>query len=230
MSKLAKLFRWHKKVDIKEGENVLGTVYLRLVGDSDFQEAKTFALKASKTLRIKLRNPESQEHKATFSDIDALTKEELCMGVTFGEIADYRDEALVNLPEKDIPQLPDNPTLEQQEEYEEMLEKRQNDRAEALAKYIEKRSEERKEELGKVEDSGKLREMYMHSIINLKCSEEFTRTFREYQVYKGTFEDAKFTKLAFDSYEEFLDSSPQLKNILLGAYVSLELSGEELKN
>jgi dsDNA-binding SOS-regulon protein len=230
MSKIAKLFRWHKKVDIKDGETVLGTVYLRLVGDSDFQEAKVAALKASKTLRIKLRNPDSEEHKSTFSDIESLTKEELCMGVTFGEIADYRDEALVNFPEKEVPQLPDNPTLEEQENYEEMLEKRQNDRAETLAKYIEKRSDERKEELAKLEDVDKLREMYKHSIINLKCSEEFTRVFREYQVYKGTYEDNKFTKLAFDSYDEFLDSAPQLKNLLLGAYIGLELSGEELKN
>ncbi len=230
MSKLSKLFRWHKKVEIKDGDKVLDTVYIRLVGDSDFQEAKNMALKRSKALRVNLRNPETEEHKSSFSDIESLTKEELGMGVTFGEIADYRDEALLQVPEKEVPQLPDSPSLEEQEEYEEALENARTERADALAKYIEKRSDERRAELGKIEDIGTLREMYIHSVINMKCSEEFTKAFREYQIYKGTYKDSAFKDLAFDSFEEYVECAPQLKNLLLTAYVSLEMTGEDLKN
>jgi len=230
MGKLSKLFRWHRKVDITEGDNVLATVYMRLVGDADFQEAKSVALRRSKELRIKLRNPDSEEHKSNFLDIDSLTKDELIMGISFGELPDYRDEALLQVPERSLPELPDTPTLEQQEDYEAKEEEIRNERTKFISDFIEKKAEERREELDKIEDIDKLREMYSHAVINMKCTEEFTKVFREYQVYKGTFNDAKFTQLAFDSYEEFEECAPQLKNHLLRAYVNLELTGEELKN
>jgi len=230
MGKLSKLFRWHKKVDITEGDNVLATVYVRLVSDADFQEAKSVALRRSKELRIKLRDPNSEEHKSNFLDIDSLTRDELIMGISFGELPDYRDEALLQVPEKSPPELPDNPTLEQQEDYETKLEEIRNERAKFISDFIEKRAEERRAELDKIEDINKIREMYTRSVINMKCVEEFTRVFREYQVYKGTFNDAKFIQPAFDSYEEFEECAPQLKNQLLKAYVNLELTGEELKN
>jgi len=230
MGNLSKLFRWNRKVDITEGNNVLATVYVRLVGDTDFQEAKSVALRRSKELRIKLRDPDSEEHKSNFLDITSLTRDELVMGISFGELPDYRDEALLQVPEKHLPELPDAPTLEQQEEYEAKEKEIWNERAKFISDFIEKKAEERRKELDKVEDIDKLREMYTHSVINMKCTEEFTKIFREYQVYKGTFNDAKFTQLAFDSYEEFEECAPQLKNQLLRAYVDLELTGEDLKN
>uniref|UniRef100_A0A6M3K3G7 Uncharacterized protein n=1 Tax=viral metagenome TaxID=1070528 RepID=A0A6M3K3G7_9ZZZZ len=229
-SKLSKLFRWHKKVEIKRGDKVLETVYVRLVGDADFQEAKNVSLKHSKQLRVKLRNKESEEYDANFSDLDTLTRDELIMGVTYGEIPDYRDEALLTIPEKELPELPDNPTLEQQEDYETKAGEIRGERAKAIADFIEKRAEERKAEFAKIDDIDKLREMYTHSIINMKCGEEFTRVFREYQIYKGTYLDNKFKTLAFESFEEFNECAPQLKATLLSAYVNLELSGEDLKN
>jgi len=230
MGKLSKLFRWHRKVEIREGDKVLETVYVRLVGDAEFQEAKIAALKRSKQLRTQLRNKDSNDYQASFSDLDSLTRDELTMGITFGEIPDYRDEGLLTLPEREVPELPDNPTLEQQEEHETKLEELQAERAKTLTEFIEKRAEERKEEIGKVEDIDKLREMYVHSVINMKCSEEFTRAFREYQVFKGTFADNKFKTLAFDDFDDFDGCAPQLKSQLISAYVSLEMTGEDLKN
>jgi len=229
MSKLSRLFRWSKKVNIVSGGEVLDTVYIRLVGDSDFQESRIAALKASKNLRIRLRDKEDEEHLSTFSDINHLTKDELIMGVCYSEIPDYRDEAIISVPEKTIPELPDSPSLEEQEQYQNKLETMRNERAQALAKFIEERSDKRREEL-KDKELEDLKEMYMHSIINMKCGEEFTRTFREYQVYKGTYTDEKFKNLAFDNFEDFVECAPQLKSQLLQAYIDLEISGEDLKN
>ncbi len=230
MSKLGKLFRWNRKVDIKEGENILATVYLRLVGDNDYQEARNTALKHSKDLRVALRNPETVEYKTNFSDIDSLTKEEMLMGITIGELANYRDEALMTIPDKERPELPDNATLEQQEEHETKITKMREDRVQSIADYIEKKSNERKAELDKVEDINVIKNLYRTSIVNIRCEEEFTKTFREYQIYKGTYKDEALTELAFDSFEEFLDSAPQLKTTLMTSYVNLELTGEDLKN
>jgi len=230
MSKIANLFRWHKKVEIKDGSKVLDTVYIRLVGDAEFQEAKNMSLRRSKKLRISLRDSNTDEYQASFSDLHSLTKDELIMGITFGEIPDYRDEGLLTLPEKEMPELPDNPTLEQQEEYETNLEELRAARAKALTEFIEKKADDRKVEIGKTDDIDELREMYVHSVINMKCSEEFTRAFREYQIFSGTYADNKFKTLSFDSFEEFDGCAPQLKNQLMTAYISLEMSGEDLKN
>jgi len=230
MSKISKLFRWSRKVDIKDGDRILDTVYLRLVGDGEYQEARNMSLKCSKELRIKLRNPESEDYKSTFGDIEFLTRDELIMGSIIGEITVYRDEALMNIPEKESPTLPDNASLEEQEQHEDAVKKIRDDRVQAIANYIEKKSEEKKVELSTVEDIEQLRQLYTHSVITIKCTEEFTKTFREFQVYMGTYKDNKFKELAFDSFEDFLGSSPQLKTYLLTAYVNLELTGEELKN
>lgn len=230
MSKLSKLFRWNRKVDIKDGDKVLDTVYLRLVGDGDYQEARNMSLKRSRDLRIRLRNPESQDYKANFGDIDSLTKEEIVMGITIGEITNYRDEALMNVPEKEAPVLPDNASLEQQEEQETIVKKLRDERVQAIADYIEKKSDEKKAELTKVEDVAELKKLYIHSVINVRCEEEFSKVFREYQVYKGTYKDEALTELAFDSFDDFSNSAPQLKTLLMGSYINLELTGEELKN
>jgi hypothetical protein len=230
MSNISKLFKWTRKIDIKDGDKILDTVYMRLVGDADYQEARGMALRYSRDLRIKMRKIDSEEYKSNFSDIDSLTKDELGMGITIGELSDYRDEALMHIVEKDPPELPDNPTLEQQEEHEVKLTEIRNKRIKDIADFIDKKAEEKKVELDKIEDTAKLKELYVHSVINVKCTEEFTRVFREYQVYKGTHKDSGLKDLAFDSFEEFNDSAPQLKSQLLNAYITLELTGEELKN
>jgi hypothetical protein len=136
----------------------------------------------------------------------------------------------MNIAERERPELPDNATLEQQEEHEAKIIKTREERIQGIADYIEKKSNERKAELDKIEDMNQIKAMYKTSIVNIRCEEEFTKMFREYQIYKGTYRDEALTELAFDSFEEFLDSAPQLKTTLMSAYVNLELTGEDLKN
>ena len=230
MSKLSNLFRWSKKVDIKDGNKVLASVYIRLVGDDDYVEARGISLRYSKELRIKLRDTTSVEYNESFADLVNLGKEELIMGIVVGELSNYRDEAVTVIREKEAPELPDNPTLEQQEAHETKLTELREERVQEIAGFIDKKSEDRKTELAAIEDLEKLRTMYSQSIINIKCMEEFSRVFREFQVYKGTYNDSEFKELAFDSFEDFTSSSPQLKTQLLNAYLGLEIGGEDLKN
>lgn len=230
MGNLSKLFRWKRKVDIRDGLKVLETVWVRLVGDNDYQEARTAALKRSKQLRAKLRDSNSDEYIAAFTDIDAMTKEEIILGIVYSEIPDYRDEAVLVTPEKPLPELGDNPTLEEQEEYQTKLEEQRQERVDTLAKFIEKKSEERRGELGKLENLDELRRMYHNALINVKCTELFTGTFREFCVYRGTFKDSACKQPAFESFDEFDACAAQLKNQLIAAYTNLELTGEDLKN
>ena len=229
MAKISNLFRWSRTVDIKDGSKILATVYMRLVGDVDYQEARNVALKASKRLRVALRNKDSEEYKANLLDSMALTREEKLIGVNIYEMGDYRDEALMVTPEKAPPELPDNPTLEDQEKHQDALDKARTERAQALTDFMDKRSVARREEVSKL-SGAEINDIYETALINAKCTEEFGRVFREYQVFRGTFDNKDFTTPSFSSYQEFTDSSLILKNQLTSAYIGLEISGEELKN
>ncbi len=229
MSDFAKLFRWKKKVEIKSGEAVIGTAFIQLVGDVEYQEARNLALKGSRALRIKLRDKTSSEFAVNFSDVDVMTKDELINGIIISEISDYRDEAMLTMKDEPEPELPDNPTLEQQEDHEAKLEEIKDNKVKTLSAALEKRGEKRRKELDKA-DIEDIKKLYIVSMTNVKAVEEFARLFREYQVFKGTFKDENYKEPAFTSFEEFAEASPTLKQQLASAYIGLEISGEDLKN
>jgi hypothetical protein len=231
MSELSKLFRFKKKVDIIDSSGkVLDTVYMRIVGDADYNQARNIALAASRQLRVKLRDNSTPDYIANFSDLDVLTKEEKIIVIISSEVIDYRDEGITKLGIEKLPELNiDNPTLEQQEEHQKAIGDYRLERQKQLFDYMDKRSKERMEEIRKLSDE-EVQTKYITSVINSRCMEEFSTAFREYCVYKATFGDDKYTKLAFDNFIEFKDCSTQLKSQLLVAYTSLEIGGEELKN
>jgi hypothetical protein len=230
MSRLSQLFRWKRKVDVLDGDKVLATVYLRIVGDGEYQEARNIALQRSKELRKKLRDITSEEYNISFTDIDVMTRDEIIMAITYAEIPDYRDEAMMNVAEVPVPDMPDNPTLEQQEEHQTAVDKVKKDRIDALTSHMENSGKKRREELGKIENIEELRKLYKTAIVNTRCTELFTTVFREYCVYKGTFNDSSYKESAFDSFDDFYSSAPQLKMQLQIAYSNLEITGEDLKN
>ena len=231
MDKLSDLFRWRKKIYLKDGKRTVGTAWIRLVGDADYQQARNISLKRSKQLRNRLRDETTDDYVAAFTDIDSMSKDELILGVIFSEISDYRDEALVTTQDESLPELDgDNPSLEEQEEHQTKLEEIRRKRVEVLAAQIDKKSEERKEALNSITDIEELKRLYRDAVVNIKCIELFTTTFRNFCAYKGTFKDDRYKELAFDSFDEFEESASQLKSQLLAAYTNLEITGEDLKN
>lgn len=230
MSDLANLFRWKREVNIFSATgSSIATVYVKLVGDKDWQEARIKALKKSRSLRVRLRDTGSEVHEANFDGMYSMTIDELVTGIVFSEISDYRDAAVLEMGAELMPELMENPTLEDQEEHQEDTDQAKNDRIKLLTEKIEAKTEERREEL-KDTPREELEKMYISSLINMRCQEEFTNAFREWCIFKGTFSDKKYVKPAFDTWEEFENAAPPLKNQLLSAYTSLEISGEDLKN
>jgi hypothetical protein len=233
--KLSELFRWHKKIEIKNGNDVVSTVYIRLVGDRDYQDARLYALKDSKDMRIKLRNSESPEYQSSFFDLNSMTKEELVNTILYSELPLFRDDAVVKYPDKepidmsDVSATPDNPSLEDQEKLLSAKKKQIDDRVENLTKYMEQKSNERREALNKLSIDD-IKNLYKEAAISVRCNEIFTTTFRDYQVYRGTFDDVNYTSPSFSSFEELKNASPLLKSQLVDAYTSLEINGEDLKN
>jgi len=229
---LAHLFRWNEKVEIKDRDNnVLDTLYVRLVGDVDYQQAQQYALVSSRKLRRKLKDTNSVEHQALFLDIDDRKKEDLIYGTLMSEISNFRDLAVADLGseifEIKVPQ--DADTLEERENQQEAEEKLANEKAEKLRAKMEEKSEERKVELEKLSIK-ELKDIFVESSINAKCLDEFSTIFREYCIFSGTHKDSTFKTKAFADFEDFRNTSPNLKRQLIDAYLKLELTGEQLKN
>jgi len=229
---LIDLFRWVTKVDIKNmAGNVVTTLYIKLVGDVDYDNAQKLGLLASRRLRKKLKDNNSVEYQAAFLDIDDTNRENVILGILFAEITNFRDAAVADLAdtvfETNVPEEAE--TLEEKEKKQESEENLIKERTDKLRTKMEEKSNKRREELITKSDED-LRNIFIESTINYKCIEEFGTVFREYCVFAGTYTDESLTIRAFSNFDEFRNSSTNLKKQLTDAYLKLELTGEQLKN
>jgi len=228
---LANLFKWNTKVEIKDREgNTTETMYVRLVGDLDYNQAQQYGLLASRKLRKRLRDKESIDHQSLFLDLEEREKQDLIFGILLAEMANFRDAAVADLGDSvfDI-KLPDNPTLEDREKQQEAEEEAAKEKADKLRGKMEEKSNERKAELEKLPIE-EIRKIFVDSSINYRCLEEFGTAFRDYCIFAGTYSDPKFKDRVFTDFDEFRNASPNLKRQLTDAYLKLELTGEQLKN
>jgi hypothetical protein len=230
MGNLSKLFKWSKKVDIRDSsDNIVATVFMRLIGDADFNEAREQALASSKKLRRDLKNPQSLAYTGAFADIEFVDKDDMINNVIISEMNVYRDEATKLFPEKDLPEPPETSDLESQEEYQDKVKTIRDERVKSISEHMDKRFEERRVELEK-ETLEVLKKDYIRAVINNRANQEFMDTFQDYCVFKATYSDEAMKKPEFSSFDEFVNCAPQVKDQLIRAYLTLEISGEELKN
>lgn len=227
---LVNLFKWHTKVDIKDRDgSVATTMYVRLVGDVDYNQAQQNGLVASRKLRKLLRNTTSADYQALFLDIDERKKTDLVFGILLAEISNFRDAAVTELGD-DIfdTKLPDD-TLEDREKQQEAEENFVQEKTDKLRAKMEEKSLERKVELEKLA-IGELRTIFVEASTNYRCLEEFGVVFKDYCIFVGTYVDSNFKNKVFSDFSEFRNASPNLKRQLTDAYLKLEISGEQLKN
>lgn len=228
---LVDLFRWNKQVDIKDKDkNVVATVFIRLVGDIDYNQAQQHALLISRKLRKALKNTDSMEHQSLFLDIDDRNRDDLTLGVLLSEMSNFRDMAVAELGDIfKVSELSLNPTLEDKEQHQEAEEKLVQDKFDKIKSKMEEISNKRKLEL-EVLPTEDLKKLFIDSNINMKCIEEFSEAFRDYCVFAGTYKDQEFKTKVFIGFDDYRNTSPNLKKQLLDAYLELEISGEQLKN
>lgn len=230
-SDIANLFKWNTKVDIKgrDGETNI-SLYVRLVGDVDYNQAQQYGLLASRKLRKKLRDSSTVEHQSLFLDLDEREKDELIFGICLAEMSNFRDLAIADLGDGifDI-KLTDNPSLEDREGQQEAEEEAAKEKVEKLRAKMTEKQDERKVAL-KAQTIKDVRKAYVDSSVNYRCLEEFGLAFRDYCISAGAYSDSKFTERVFKDLDEFRNASPNLKRQLTDAYLQLELTGEQLKN
>lgn len=224
---ISKLFTWGKKFEITSNTGKID-VYIRLIGDEDLNKARVYALRKSSELRKKLKEKDSDERLAYIPDIEYYDKDLLVEQLVLFRVKELATEAVSEL-QFNIPKEPDSRAgLEEQEKYQELIDKFPEEREVQIRKHIEQRVDKERE----LYKSKSLEELYRElerSLINQACESEMVIRFREMCTYFGTYSDEKFKKRFFSNLEQFSNLPSQIKNELMDSYLTLEISGEELK-
>jgi hypothetical protein len=226
---LTKLFKWNKGVEIRDENNeVVKTVYMRLVGDAELNRARVFALRESSNLRRLLKTEGSEEREAFIADLDIRGPDFLAKAITILSMNTIANEARRSVV-LDLPREPDSDaSLEEQERYQQLVDDFPN-------KYVEN-VEEKMSELSQRLESDmlalpleELEKAYEEAIIGNMCSTKMTSRFQDMCVFLGTFADKEMKNRLFSSFEEFDNLATEIKDQLIFQYNTLDMPVENLK-
>lgn len=226
---ISKLFNWNTKCIIL-GVDGISTieVYIKLVGDADWNIARVKSLRASAELRRKLNDPESDEHLAYIPIKDDVEKEGLIHMMLVLEMSDFRQQVIKDFS-MPFPKEPgQDAELEDLEEHQKEVDNYEEKRQEVIKEELEKLLERKKKQYSKVSFDNLYKD-YVKTLINALCKEELNRVFLSYTTYVGTYKDENFTERYFKSYEEFDNLPTVIKNQLLGEYADLDIKIYDLK-
>ena len=226
---ISKLFKWGKKVSIYDASNTeMLTCYIKLVGDSEMNRARVYALRKSAELRKKLRTPGSDEKVAYIVEKEFVTKEELVQYVLLLKNKDIVERAYseVKVP---FPKEPSSEAgLEAQEKYQLSVDDFSNNIKKAVEKFVLNEIEKEGAELNK-KDVDTLYKTYESLVIDDFCQLEMLNAFKNYCVSVSAFKDDKYTERLFTGVEEFSELPTEIKNQFEEEYSSLEIDINTLK-
>lgn len=226
---ISKLFSWNKETTIYGVDGIKEEkVYLRLVGDSDWNTARVKALRASSVLRKKLFNKDSDEYLAFIPDKEFLEKEKLQKLIVMLDMPNIKDTILKEFEFPFPKELGSDASLEEQENYQETVDSFEEERFEELKKKIEELVEEKQKELSN-KSFDDLYKNYISLLINSLCKEELNKVFLEYCVFFGTYKNSELSKRYFDDYNNFTNLPTSVKGQFLKAYEELDIDVYNLK-
>jgi hypothetical protein len=226
---VSKLYAWGAKfkIDNKFSDESF-EVYMRLVGDADLNRTRVYALRKSAELRKKLKTIDSDERLAYIPDPDTIDEEQLIQVILMDKIRDATERVVKNLRMK-MPEEPkSSATLEEQEEYQRIVDEYPLVREKLINEEVNKILTVETEKLKLLGKDTLLRD-YERSLINQLCENEMLACYRDACVFYGTYSDEKFTKRFFKSFDELDEFQKDIKDQLINSYMMLEVGGEDLK-
>lgn len=225
---ISKLFYYKDKFEIKTANNQTLTVYMRVIGDAELNRAKVFALRESRKLREKLKDPESDEALAYLPDIYNLSKEELVQNLLSVLSQVIAKEAVMEYKFTIPPEPKSTASLEEQEDYQEEVDKFDDDYENELSKLIQEKLKKEEERLNSLSEEV-LRTQLEKELINQVCEYHMVERFRAMCAFFGTYKDENYKQRLFSTFEEFDNLPKDVKEEFISFYNKLELSEQELK-
>ena len=224
---ITRLFHWTDSfmVETRSGET---PVYMRVVGDAEFNQAKVYALRKSAELRRNLRDNTSDEHLAYVPQMGDFEESQLLENLLLLYKKDLTSEAIrvIRIP---LPVEPSSEaSLEARENYQKEIDEYPEKRVEQIKKYVEVGLTDVRNKLsGKTEEQ--LYKEYIKRLIDVMCENELNQTFLEKCIYFGTYKDEGLTERLFESFEVFMNIPSEIKEQLFDFYKMLEIDSETLK-
>ncbi len=236
MGKISELLRWKDSLVLKnqKGEP-LETVWVRIIGDYDLQEAYRLARVASSEKRRALRDVDSTDFKDQVLIFAEGSEEECKALIKASRGASWASQAfsvVVRGDEVKIDEIavdPDAPTLEEQEKLDEANKKVEIEYSEAINEYIRQKEVELDTELASLSLEDLRLQAQVEATVMLPLT-TFMSELQEQKVWRAVYDDKECKKRSFSSIEEFRDSVDIIKEQLIEKYNELEVGLDEIKN
>jgi hypothetical protein len=226
---ISKLFNWGKKVKIvdKNGKLVL-ELFIRLVNDSELNQARVGALRASRELRQKLNDKSSPERLAFIPDFEMIGDENLVEALLVNELRTITQDVVRNL-DFNLPVEPASTApLEEQEKYQAKIDSWPEKRNKEIEEKVLARVASERKRLKALKRS-ELEKSFEKSLIESYCEDLMQETFIHMCAYFGTYLEDDYKDRAFESYEQFKTLLPEFMKQLVESYNTLDLSLDTLK-
>lgn len=221
---MAKLFRWSTKVDVHGT-----TFYIRVVGDSVIDDARRLSLLEARKLRKSLRDPNTDNYLLYLDAFEEFSKDELIEYIITASSREMAREYLSENPRPSLPELSENPSQEELEEYEAAKSARDEMYLTTMQESILVWQRQNQENLSKIEED-KLRSMARRYKIDEVAEQEFNRLFESYVVAASVYVDDKYTQPAFPDFTVYMDLPNDIKQIFYDGYNNMSISSDEIKN
>ncbi len=226
---LTKLFMWSSEVSVLDpkGEE-LTKVFMRVVGDKDLSRARVFSLRESSELRKSLNTEGTDEYEAFISSIEFATQENIVIGIKLLLIQDLVAEARKNT----ILQYPKEPDSDAPLAEHEAYQKEVDDFPERFDEIVQKETDklmDREEKRFTKQSVKAQKKEYAGLMVNYVCQTEASRRFTDMCVFYATFDDEKLKNPSFKSFDDYDNSSGELKEQLRDAYEKLDMGMGQIK-
>lgn len=205
------------------------TFHMRVVPDSVVEDARSQALLHARKMRRALRDPNTEEYLVHLDVLNDFTDEELMNLITVNASRDVMREWVQRTPKPVIEPLGDNPSQEQQEEYESAKEARETEYFDDLELHMQNWRNDFRATLEK-KDRKYWEFMARRFQTDMVCEQEFTNFFESYIVAHSLYTDDKFKTRLFESVDAYKELPSEMRADLIAEYQKLTVSADDVKN
>lgn len=236
MVSIQDLLRYKDKVELKgEKDNVLMTVWVRVLGDWDLDQAYKHARTTSARKREILRDETSLDFQDEVLPTLNFSREDKIEMIQRARANQYQTEAFAKVIRGEKPTIeeiavePDAPTLEEQEKLDKAIAEVEEKYDQDLENYVKERVEASLGELNEMSDDD-LTSTVKENVCSVIPFTAFVNELNAQKIIRGTYYDEACTKPAFKTMDEFKNIHSWIKQQLIEAIAKLEIAPHEIKN
>jgi hypothetical protein len=226
---IEKLFHWGREFKLFDKyNNEIDTVYIRVVGDAEINQARVKAIRASRDLREKLKQKDSDERIAFIPDTEEIMEANIINAILMLRVREFTQIAAKNI----VVPVPIEPAsdadLEKHEKYQQLIDEYPEKRQELIKSEVTKLIKKEEEGLNKLGKDSLVKEYERFLTVEL-CETEMANKFREWCAFFGTYSDEAFTKRYFKDFQVFNNLPTEIKEQILNYYSEIDLNIDFLK-